>query len=102
MGCLNQNQSVPAQFYYANIQRITFHVPSDHTIYGAAPSAASPTLVCTMSPSLCWGWCIMQDVLHPMRETGLHAHSQLMLAIWLGQESWARMRFAKTVHFQLQ
>ena len=43
VGCLNQNQSVPAQFYYANIQRITFHVPSDHTIYGEASSPASPT-----------------------------------------------------------
>jgi hypothetical protein len=35
-GCLNNNKSMPAQFYQAAIQRVTFHIPSEHTIYGAS------------------------------------------------------------------
>ena len=35
LGCLNNNKSMPAAFYQASIQRITFHIPSEHTIYGA-------------------------------------------------------------------
>ncbi|EIE20510.1 carbonic anhydrase [Coccomyxa subellipsoidea C-169] len=34
VGCFNKNQSVPAEFYNATIQKIHFHIPSDHFIYG--------------------------------------------------------------------
>ncbi|BDA50610.1 probable carbonic anhydrase at C-terminar half [Coccomyxa sp. Obi] len=34
VGCFNKNQSVPAVFYNATVQRITFHTPSDHLVFG--------------------------------------------------------------------
>nr|QOL01132.1 putative extracellular protein CSOL_056 [Pseudococcomyxa simplex] len=34
VGCFNKNQSVPAVFYNATIQKVHFHIPSDHSIYG--------------------------------------------------------------------
>ncbi len=38
MGCFNKNQSVPAVFYNATVQRIHFHTPSDHLVFGKASS----------------------------------------------------------------
>ena len=35
VGCLNNNMSTPAYFYQAAIQLISFHIPSDHSIFGA-------------------------------------------------------------------
>jgi hypothetical protein len=35
VGCFNKNQSIPAVFYNASVQKIDFHIPSEHALYGA-------------------------------------------------------------------
>ncbi len=49
VGCFNKNQSVPAEFYNATIQKIHFHIPSDHFIYGESSSLMSDFHPSTLS-----------------------------------------------------
>ena len=52
VGCFNKNQSVPAVFYNATVQRITFHTPSDHLVFGTASFYPTTLSVSCLVPVL--------------------------------------------------
>lgn len=62
MGCFNKNQSVPAVFYNATIQKVHFHIPSDHSIYGES------LLFCIRIPSGLPSYCDLS----PSEKMSLH------------------------------